>query len=348
MTKKMTNFSMKQSDAFEVSVPLRLDIGGTWDLKSFALPFESIEPCTVNIALDLPTTLKFSGRADDLIHIQDDYSIVTTRREEIDFRSPFGLLLAICSHYQVGGFDLELTYSVPPRSGLGGSGALSAGLIFGINHMRGRASAPHDIAVRVHDIEEGLRFSYCGLQDQCAALYGGVNKWTWHYSGQEKFTREQLLEPSQYHEISDRLLIAYLGRGHGADVNQRQVDSLYDLHTRRHWFEINDLTHNAAVDIKEHDWRGLAYCVAEENDIRCDLIPERMADEADALWLVLDEAEAKFGIAGAGAGGCVFALIDDPVAFSNVAKEWERILADIPKAKLIANPVVAESGVCLI
>jgi D-glycero-alpha-D-manno-heptose-7-phosphate kinase len=341
------NIIPKEFEPFRVTVPLRLDIGGTWDLKAFALPFEDIKPCTVNIAIDLPTTLKFSCRDDDLIHIQDDYSVVTTRLDEIDFRSSFGLLLSICCHYQCAGFDLEIIYSMPPGSGLGGSGALAAGLIYGIDHIQSVGIPLCDIAVRVNDIEEGLRFSHCGLQDQCAALYGGVNKWTWHYSKQQKFTRERLLAMQCYYEISDRLLVAYLGRGHGADINQRQIDSLYDLHTRYKWFDINELTHSAVVAIRDRNWQDLADCINEENQIRIDLVPERLSADSQLLWETAEEHGGAFGIAGAGAGGCVFAFFPDPKDAVSMETVWWNILAQTPKTGLVRNPKIAEHGICL-
>jgi D-glycero-alpha-D-manno-heptose-7-phosphate kinase len=333
-------------EPFQLSVPLRLDIGGTWDLKAFALPFENKRPCTVNIALDLPTTLKFTSRDDELIHIQDEFSIVTTRLDEIDFRSSFGLLLAICSHYECKGFDLEISYSMPPRSGLGGSGALAAGLIYGIDKIQNRGIPLYDMARRVNDIEEGLRFSHCGLQDQCAALYGGVNKWTWHYSKQEAFTRESLLEPEDYHEISDRLIIAYLGRGHGANINQQQIESLYDLHTRSRWFEINKITNEAADAIRNGEWMDLRYAILGENYIRWALTPERITNEATALLNA--GGVFGFGVAGAGAGGCAFAFCPDPKSISELHDEWTEILDKTAKSEIIVNPKIAEQGICLV
>ena len=37
------------------SAPCRLDVGGTWDLKCFALPYASLNPATTNIAISART-----------------------------------------------------------------------------------------------------------------------------------------------------------------------------------------------------------------------------------------------------------------------------------------------------
>ena len=39
-----------------------------------------------------------------------------------------------------------------------------------------------------------MRYSYTGLQNQCAAAFGGVNRWHWTYGEMSgKFRRESLL-----------------------------------------------------------------------------------------------------------------------------------------------------------
>lgn len=329
--------------ALVVSVPLRIDIGGTWDLKAFALLFEHISPSTVNIAIDLPTTLTFRKRDDDLIAIQDDYCKISTDLETLDFRSGFGLLLAICSHYQFRGFSVDIAYSVPPGNGLGGSGALSAGFLYGLLKLfRGGVPNLRDIAKMVHDIEEGLRFSYCGLQDQCASLYGGVSKWTWQYSKPEPFIRQPLIDTDSYAEISKRLVIAYLGHPHGANINQRQIDSLYDLHTRRKWFCINEITELATEAILNQDWFALQKHIDAENSIRLKLVPGRATRESRELEEAAAQRGIGFGIAGAGAGGCVFAFAPDPSLLDDLLSEWARILNHKQNAEIYSQPAISK------
>ena len=40
------------------TAPCRIDCGGTWDLKPFALPYYYIKPTTVNIAINLRTKVE--------------------------------------------------------------------------------------------------------------------------------------------------------------------------------------------------------------------------------------------------------------------------------------------------
>ena len=323
-------------------MPGRLDIGGTWDLKAFALLFEYMRPTTVNIAVDLPTELILTRREDDLIDIEDAYGKATTTLGSCDLRSRFGLLLAICTRFRYKGFHLQIEYTVPPRNGLGGSGALAAGFIAGMKYLFPDPNSEYpQIASDVHEVEESLRFSFCGMQDQCAALYGGVHKWNWAYNAMEKFTEERLLERSRYMELSDRLVVAYLGKPHQADVNAAQIDSMFDPRTRPLWFRINENTHEAAAAIPKLEWQTVARCIQRENDIRVSLIPARLAPEARPLAEAAKRFSSGFGIAGAGAGGCVFALCPDADSTPLLAEAWRAELSGIPGAIVFKSPAIS-------
>ena len=333
---------MIENPAVTVTIPLRLDIGGTWDLKAFGLLFEDRAPATVNIALDLPISILLKRREDDLICISDPYNCVSTTIGQIHFRSEFGLILAICTHLGYKGFSAEIEYTVPPRSGLGGSGALAAGFIAGMQFlMNDQDGLYYKIAQTVHEVEEGLRFSYCGYQDQCAALYGGVNKWLWTYSEDDKYERIQLLSQAHYKDLTDRLVLAYLGKGHTFDVNQKQMESFFSPRTRGLWFRINENTHLAAESIQKMDWDSLAECIQIENNIRISLVPERLAPEAIKLMDLACDHGAGFGIAGAGAGGCVFCFAPDVNKAQEIASSWEHELKSVENGRLIANPAVS-------
>ena len=56
----------------EVSAPCRVDSGGTWDIKAMSLPFENVEPVTVNIALTLRTRVSLSSYREGYIKITSE------------------------------------------------------------------------------------------------------------------------------------------------------------------------------------------------------------------------------------------------------------------------------------
>ncbi|MBM3242447.1 hypothetical protein FJZ31_39815 [Candidatus Poribacteria bacterium] len=120
---------------------------------------------------------------DKWIRISDDTASEEYRIDDIHFDTRFKLIFAIAAHFNVHGFEIQLSYESPPRSGLGGSGVLAITAIAAINKAceafgESEFSKPYIIEL-AHNIEDGLRYSYTGMQDQCAAVYGGVNKWFW-------------------------------------------------------------------------------------------------------------------------------------------------------------------------
>src|SRR5687768_7166650 len=108
------------------SVPCRVDCGNTLDVRPLALLLYSIHPVTVNIALDLRTRVKLYPFEDGYVKISSsgfpDYSF-SLSSALLD--SPIGLLAAILFHFNVHGVHMEIKSESPPRSGLGGSGALA-------------------------------------------------------------------------------------------------------------------------------------------------------------------------------------------------------------------------------
>ena len=44
-----------EKNPIKTSAPCRIDSGGTWDIKSLALPLEGADPITVNLAINLRT-----------------------------------------------------------------------------------------------------------------------------------------------------------------------------------------------------------------------------------------------------------------------------------------------------
>jgi len=335
---------------FQVSVPCRIDIGGTWDLKALALPLQHIKPATVTIALNMRTEVAFIPNDDGTIKIEDGDLVHETTLDAIDFRHSFGLLLSVLSYYQVSGLDIKITRAIPHGSGLGGSSALAAAVAYGCelitNGHKQEGKWLYEIVGLIHDIEEGFRYSHCGMQDQCAALYGGVQKWTWEYGKERKFERDVICGSEAYQEISSRLLLAYVGRGHDRDVNQKQIDSFLSVDTRDKWLRINLLTHTAAEHVKGKYWNGVVSCIREENSIRLSMVPERLPSEATELYKTAIGSRLAFGIAGAGAGGCVFAFGIEPDDIDDLAMQWKTVLSKYPNSKLILRPEITGEGMC--
>ncbi len=264
------------------SAPCRLDVGGTWDLKCFALPYASLNPATTNIAISARTRIRLKAYRPGWVRIVDEFHHEAFPVDAPDMTGHFGLLFAIAAHFALGGVEIEIAYGCPPRSGVGGSGTLSVALAGALARARklvgGVRLSPEEIIEIVYNIEDGLRYSYTGLQDQCAATYGGVNTWSWTYGDPSgKFRREAILTRDQYSALSDRLLVAYIGKPHDSnDVNSRQVDDFLAGRHRSRWFRVNEIAREFAEALKRADWEAAGRLMDEETATRCAIVPARM------------------------------------------------------------------------
>ena len=77
----------------EASAPCRIDSGGTWDIRSMALPMEAIEPVTLNIALSLRTRVVLLPFEDGMVKVSSEGFPETGAHDfrTLPFDSPFGL-----------------------------------------------------------------------------------------------------------------------------------------------------------------------------------------------------------------------------------------------------------------
>jgi len=330
------------------SSPCRLDVGGTWDLKAFALLYRHIAPTTTNIALSLRTSLRLKPYKENCIKISDPTWSEEYYIDDLHFHTRFGLLLAIISHLNVHGVELQLSYKAPPKSGLGGSGVLAVTTIAGISKALELLDMPAIPKMKIvelaHDIEDGLRYSFTGLQDQCAAAYGGVNRWQWTYASPDgKFQRKRLLSSEDYAALESRLVLAYIGRAHdSSDVNSQQVQWFLNGHTREPWFRINQIANEFAAALSSSGWEKAGSLIDEETELRVEMVPSRITPLGESLQKVAHECSAGFATAGAGNGGCVWALCREPKDALNLRSRWADILDNVETAKVLETKIADE------
>jgi D-glycero-alpha-D-manno-heptose-7-phosphate kinase len=321
------------------SAPSRVDVGGTWDLKCFALPYVHAHPVTTNLALTMRTRIHIRSYKPGWVRILDDQHHEEFLLEQIDMSSHFGLLFAIVAYFGLSGMEIEIGYGCPPRSGVGGSGTLSvalAGALARAQELAGGGNLSREAIVElVYNIEDGMRFSFTGLQDQCAAAFGGISRWHWTYGELHgKFRREQLLENTD--EVSERLLVAYVGKSHDSnDVNSKQVTDFLAGKNRAKWFRINDIANAFALALQRSEWVTAGQLINEETEIRCSIVPSRITNIGEKLQAVCREMQIGFATAGSGNGGCVWALTQTPDQIAPLTSSWQDILNKVPSAQIL-------------
>ncbi len=335
----------------EASAPCRIDSGGTWDIRALALPLERIKPVTVNIALNLRTRVTLSPFQDGKVRILskgftqgEQYPF-----ENLPFNSRFGLFFAAVSWFGFHGLEIRIESDSPVKSALGGSSTALMALLkafSNVDALLGKRKIPRRNLLHLgFHLEEAVSRGKCGMQDQAAAAYGGMNRWTWCYGqGKLPFQREPLLDPGGWKTFSKCMLVAYSGKSHvSMRTNSTWVNDFLAGKTRPGWVKANEIVNMLAEAIKKKDWNEAANLIKAEMAIRREITPDALIPMTEKL---IDQAEslgcgARF--AGAGGGGSVWAM-GEIKKIQKLKKVWELTLGPV-KNGMILNCAVDPTGV---
>jgi D-glycero-alpha-D-manno-heptose-7-phosphate kinase len=349
MTKQFGNFPTasgrgRQLEKVEASAPCRVDMGGTLDISTFFYPLRRLEPCTVNMALNLRTRVTLMPNNNRKVRVSSkgfrsaEYSI-----EDAPFQHPLGLIFAVAAFFRAEGVHILIDSASPPKSALGGSSAAAVALVAAFGGAQGKIQTltpalRKKIALLAHEIEASVAGVPCGLQDQLAAAFGGVQAWYWQagLTG-AGFKRRTLLGRRAFKKIGRHLLLAYCGVPHESrNVNARWIGQFLKGSHRERWQEIVSSTHRFAEAIAAEDYRAA---------IRRKMTP----DVLDAMGRRLVNAAVRSNcgarFTGAGGGGCIWALgnLDD---IGRLRGSWETIISERRDARLLAAQIDPE-GLCL-
>jgi D-glycero-alpha-D-manno-heptose-7-phosphate kinase len=331
-----------EKNPIKTSAPCRIDSGGTWDIKALALPLEGVEPVTLNIAINLRTYVTLLPYRSGWVKISS-YNYNTQEAYPLSkapFNSRFGLFFAVASFFQLHGVEVIIHSTSPVNAGLGGSSTAAAAAIKAFSLVKALLHEEEiekgDILYLAYHLEDGVNGGMCGLQDQGAAVFGGVNKWLWSYSKKGRpFVREPILDKSGQKEISKRIIVAYSGKRHlSAKINRLWIEQFLKGKTRAGWVEVNRIVNCFASCIKEGKWKEGAQELRNEVAIRKEITPEAFTPIITRLIQESERIGCGARFAGAGGGGSVWAIgeIDD---IQRLREIWNDILKDTKKGEIL-------------
>jgi D-glycero-alpha-D-manno-heptose-7-phosphate kinase len=315
------------------SAPCRVDMGGTLDISTFSHALGHLRPVTCNIALSLRTRVRLRPFRKGRVKVSSrGFPSAEFSADRAPFDHPLGLMFAVAARFRAAGVHVEVASESPPRSALGGSSvaavALAAAFLSACGDRSRPATRRRKAALVAHGLEAGVAGVPCGIQDHLAAAFGGVNAWHWSADpSAPPFRRQVLVRPAGCRRLSRHLLVAYCGRPHvSRDVNARWVRQFLSGNGRRHWEAIARLSRRFADAVARWDLAGAAAAMNRETAIRREMTP----DVLDAVGADLFQAAAKgrcgARFAGAGAGGCLWAL-GEREDMENLRDRWAAILA---------------------
>lgn len=324
------------------SAPCRIDSGGTWDIKALALPYEGIQPTTVNMALTLRTFASLHPYEAGFIKIRssgfDEAEVFPAEKAPFDTR--FGLFFAAVAYFGFHGLEVRIDSQSPVRSALGGSSTALVALIEALSRVAvafgKKGLSKREMLHLGYHLEDGVSGGNCGVQDQAAAVYGGVQQWEWRYGRPTAvFKRRPLLNREGQKALSQRLLVAYSGKTHTASrINRQWVRDFLSGTTRAGWVKANETVHGFARAIEAMDWGLAAALIREETAVRREITPEALTPITDELIRLAEDTGCGARFTGAGGGGSLWA-IGDIAPIGRLRELWRSRLAQTRGAMLL-------------
>lgn len=332
---------LKQTQV-SASAPCRIDSGGTWDIKAMGLAFGDCKPATVNIALSLRTRVDFSPCTDGKIKIISDGFLngVEYDYTNISLEGPFSIFFAAVRHFGFHGLTVHIKSDSPVKSALGGSSTALVALLKALSKLAEitcrKGISKKELLHLGYQIEDGISGGNCGMQDQAAAVYGGVNCWEWTYWKRTSYiTGNRLLDSKGAGELSKRILVAYSGKSHvSAATNRLWLAAFLRGETRQGWIEANSIVREFSEAIKKKRWSKAAFLLKEEMNVRKKITPDALIPETERLIKEAENYNCGARFTGAGAGGSLWAM-GSPDDIIRLGKEWKKILAKINGASLL-------------
>jgi D-glycero-alpha-D-manno-heptose-7-phosphate kinase len=324
------------------SVPCRVDFGGTLDISTMFLPLNHLSPSSFNIALDLRTVVSLSPWQKGFIKVSSKgFESAVFKKDELPFHHPMGLMFACAAYFDVHGVHIQIKSSSPPRSALGGSSSAAVAIISAFFKVLDKPIIPEQIAWLAHYIEASVAGVPCGMQDQLAAAFGGVNQWVWKMGKiSPEFERIPVFEhKDDIKAFNLNFLVAYCGIPHvSKDINKQWVDSFVCGKTRWVFKKIADLTRQFSTAVKNGNFRQAADFMNQETKLRLEMTPDVLDNTGKKMFEKAMSCGCGARFTGAGGGGCIWA-VGEALDIENLRPLWQDILSHVEEAKILDTKI---------
>jgi len=324
------------------SVPCRVDFGGTLDISTFYLPLNHLSPSGFNIALDLRTKVCLSPWQKGYIKVSSKgFESAVFKKDDAPFNHPMGLMFAVAKCFDAHGVQIHVESASPPRSALGGSSSAAVAIVSAFHKALDKQIDPEQVAWLAHYIEASVAGVPCGMQDQLAAAFGGVNQWMWKMGKRSPvFERIRVLEhDADIEAFNSNILIAYCGIPHvSKDINKQWVESFVCGETRSIFKKIVCLTKEFSKAVKNRCFRQAADLMMQETKLRLEMTPDVLDNTGKKLFEKAVECDCGARFTGAGGGGCLWA-IGEAGDIKNLKLFWQDILGPVEGAKILDTKI---------
>lgn len=207
---------------------------------------------------------------------------------------------------------IRVRSDAPPGSGLGSSAAVGVATVAALAAAQGQARLPYEIAREAQSLEVEELGLECGVQDQLAAAYGGVNAMEVQYPEARVYSLP--LSAATRLELEERLMLVYTGRSRFSSAMHEKVIAAYQAGqaaTVAAFATLEECARRGKAALLRGDLAAFATAINDNWTAQKALHPEITTPEVELLATGSSAAGGlAFKLNGAGAGGTATLLCD--------------------------------------
>ncbi len=203
--------------------------------------------------------------------------------------------------------DLSLRINIfsyaPPGASMGTSAAVSVALVGALNALTPGHMTPHETAALAHSIETKELGLECGVQDQLASVYGGINLIEiddFPHSRVSNLT----IPDNIWWELEQRLLLTYIGKPHySSEVHKMVIADLgSEPHNDPRLAQLRQLAYQSRDALCKGDFAALGRLFNTNTQVQRDLHKNLICDDFKEIISLAGDFDA-LGCKVNGAGG---------------------------------------------
>jgi D-glycero-alpha-D-manno-heptose-7-phosphate kinase len=240
-----------------------------------------------------------------VIHPENFGARYEMRREAPPW-GPHPLLEAAIAYMKVP-HDLRLEVTIhseaPAGAGTGTSAAVTVALVGALDALTPGHLTPHEVAAAAQRVETEMLRRQCGIQDQLASAYGGIN-YIEMFVYPHASVSPVLVPNPVWWELERRLLLVYLGKSHDSSaLHEGVIRSLENAGPDSPAIaELRRAAPRSRDALYAGDFEGLGRAMTDATEAQGRLHPALVGTEARRV-IEIAEAHGALGWKVNGAGG---------------------------------------------
>ena len=208
---------------------------------------------------------------------------------------------------------INLFSYAPPGASMGTSAAVSVALIGALDALTPGRLTAHEVAALAHAIETEELGLECGIQDQLASAYGGINFIEMHDFPRASVSPVEIPDEVWW-ELERRLVVVYIGNPHSSsEIHKMVIADLGETpHQDPRLERLRQLAHQAKNALFKGDFGRLGSTLDENTAVQRALHPNLVCDRFEEIIAAAGEFHALgCKVNGAGGDGGSIAILTD-------------------------------------